>query len=91
MRYRNISLQNFWDWLFKLSRRWGLMTYEQDWMTAQFLGVTPLLQNISLGKTWLNVLGKAAEKNGLTIQYCMSTPRCAMQSLEIPAVTQVRK
>ena len=35
-------------------------------------------------------MGSAAEKNGLTIQYCMPYIRHVLQSLEISAVTQAR-
>ena len=83
-------MQTFWDWLFKLSKRWGLIVYEQDYMTAQFLGLNAFKENITAARTWLNLMGKAALKNGVAIQYCMATSRCSMQSLENSAVTQVR-
>ena len=35
-------------------------------------------------------MGNAAQNLGLTIQYCMSWTRHALQSVEIPAVTQIR-
>ena len=35
-------------------------------------------------------MGEAAYRHGLTVQYCMPFPRHALQSLELPAVTQVR-
>ena len=44
----------------------------------------------SEGREWLLQMGRAAEKNNLTVQYCMAYPRHAMQSVEIPAVTQIR-
>ena len=47
------------------------------------------LSTVDVAKTWLLQMGQAARANGLTILYCMSSPRHAMQSLEIPVVTQV--
>ena len=47
------------------------------------------LSTVDVAKTWLLQMGQAARANGLTIQYCTSSPRHAMQSLEIPVVTQV--
>lgn len=35
-------------------------------------------------------MGQAAQRYGLTIQYCMPYPRHLLQSLEVPAVTQTR-
>jgi hypothetical protein len=35
-------------------------------------------------------MGLGAAENDLTLQYCMSPPRHALQSLEIPVVTQVK-
>lgn len=83
--------QEFWnDLLYNASSRWGLKTYEQDWLNHQTLDFTPLLTNLSLGRRWLMDMGRAAKSNGLTVQYCMSLSRHIMQSLEIDAVTQAR-
>jgi len=48
------------------------------------------MTNITLGKTWLKQMGRAALANNITLQYCMSLPRHVLQSLEIDAVTQIR-
>lgn len=80
----------FWDDLFANSTKWGLRTYEQDWMDAQTLEYRPLMTNITLGKTWLKQMADAALKHGITIQYCMSLSRHILQSLENTAVTQAR-
>ncbi len=45
--------------------------------------------NVSLGRLWLHQMGTGSMKSGVTIQYCMATPRHALTSLEIPAVTNV--
>ena len=47
------------------------------------------VSDISLGREWLRQMGEGARKNGMCIQYCMSPSRHAMQSLEVPVVTQV--
>ena len=61
----------------------------QDWLDREFRGMNATLSTVDVAKTWLLQMGQAARANGLTIQYCMSNPRHAMQSLEIPVVTQV--
>ena len=46
-------------------------------------------RDVHVAENWLNQMGLGAEKNGITIQYCMSLSRHILQSLAIPAVTQV--
>ncbi|XP_078674668.1 uncharacterized protein LOC144912809 [Branchiostoma floridae x Branchiostoma belcheri] len=80
----------FWDDLFTQSREWGLIVYEQDWLDVEFKGLQATLSSISLGKQWLMQFGQAASSHDLNIQYCMANPRHALQSVQIPAVTQAR-
>ena len=47
------------------------------------------VQDVHVGRNWLINMGMGAWKNGLNIQYCMSPSRAALQSLEVPVVTQV--
>ena len=82
--------QDFWDFLMESSRKWGLYTYEQDWLDTEYDNMGLLTSNATLARTWLLQMGAAAAKNGLTIQYCMSHCRHMLQSVEIPAVTQAR-
>jgi hypothetical protein len=60
--------QAFWDDLMESSRKWGLYTYEQDWLDREFDDVKQLTTNASLARTWLMQMGTAAAKHGLTIQ-----------------------
>lgn len=82
--------QQFWNDLFYNSSRWGLLTYEQDWLNHQTLDFTPLLTDTDLGKRWLHQMGSSAQKFNMTVQYCMSLSRHVLQSVEIQSVTQVR-
>ncbi|CAF4831166.1 unnamed protein product [Rotaria sp. Silwood1] len=68
----------------------GLIMYEQDWLHAQTSKFIPLRTDINLGEQWLISMVKGAEKAGITIQYCSSYPRHALQALEIPRVTHAR-
>ncbi|WAR30672.1 hypothetical protein MAR_033214 [Mya arenaria] len=47
-----------------------------------------LQTSLTLGRDWLMQMGQAAAENNITIQYCMAMARHALQSLEIPVVTQ---
>lgn len=60
--------QAFWDDLLGNKESWGLRVYEQDWLFNEFYEyVSPMLEDVSLGRTWLLQMGSAAEKHGLTI------------------------
>lgn len=54
--------------------RWGLTVYEQDWLDIAFNFMDALHSDINLGREWLLQMGRAADKNGISIQYCMSMP-----------------
>eukprot|EP01064_Diplonema_japonicum_P018967 TRINITY_DN2766_c0_g1_i1.p1 TRINITY_DN2766_c0_g1~~TRINITY_DN2766_c0_g1_i1.p1 ORF type:complete len:748 (+),score=157.49 TRINITY_DN2766_c0_g1_i1:51-2294(+) len=82
--------QDFWDFLMERSKAWGLTTYEQDWLYNEFNSVPYLQRSATMARDWLLQMGSAAEKNGLTIQYCMPYTRHVLQSVEVPVVTQVR-
>jgi hypothetical protein len=84
--------QAFWDYLLgSNTSSWGLRVYEQDWLFNEFYEyVGAMLESVSLGRTWLLQMGRAATKNDLTIQYCMPYTRHLMQSLEVASVTQAR-
>ncbi|XP_046547807.1 uncharacterized protein LOC124257721 [Haliotis rubra] len=82
--------QSFWNDLLKTAKGWGLILYEQDWLNAQLIGLQALQDDLTLGQRWLEQMGKGALKNNVTIQYCMSLPREALQSLMVPTVTQAR-
>jgi hypothetical protein len=87
--------QSFWDFLLGApTAAWGLRVYEQDWLWNLFgqesRRVWPLLESVSLGRSWLMQMGQAASKSGVTVQYCMPHMRQILQSLEVAAVTQVR-
>ncbi|CAF3624881.1 unnamed protein product [Rotaria sp. Silwood1] len=86
-----ISNDSFWIDLFgEASQNWGLILYEQDWLNVQTIDFIPTRTDIHLGQRWLTSMSKAAEHIGVNIQYCMSLPRHALQTLEIPRVAQAR-
>ena len=82
--------QEFWDWLLSDASKWGLRTYEQDWLYNEFSEMNYTLSSPTAARQWLIQMGTAAEKQGLTVQYCMSWSRHILQSVELQAVTQAR-
>jgi hypothetical protein len=78
-----VSNDSFWlDLLGNAHREWGLILYEQDWMNAQTINVTPLLADIHLGHRWLTSMSAAADQVGVNIQYCISLPRHALHIMQ---------
>ena len=82
--------QRFWDDLIGNATKWGLHTYEQDWLFNEYEALNCTLESPTLARDWLMQMGRGAAKHGITIQYCMSWPRHIMQSVEIQQVTQAR-
>ena len=58
-------------------------------MNVEFDDMDATTQDVHVGRNWLINMGMGAWKNGIYIQYCMSPSRAALQSLEIPVVSQV--
>lgn len=48
--------------------------YEQDWLNVVMEGMFTIQQDPQLGRKWLLQMGRAADKVGLAVQYCMSLP-----------------
>ena len=52
--------------------------------------MSELLINVTLGRRWLLEMGAGADAAGVSVQLCMSYPRHALQSVEMPTATQIR-
>ncbi|CAF1041432.1 unnamed protein product [Rotaria sordida] len=78
------------DLLSEAAHDCGLIMYEQDWLHVQSSKFIPLLTDIDLDRQWLMSTSEGADKVNITIQYCSSFPRYALQTLEISRVTQAR-
>ena len=65
------------------------LLFFQDWLNKQTDWSRALLSDLFLGRRWLMQMGGAAEKFGISIQYCTSYSRHILQSVVIPSVTQV--
>lgn len=81
--------ERFWTDLMIESKKWGLRVYEQDWLNKQFDEMHFTTRNVGVARKWLLQMGRGANKAGINIQYCMSPSRAALQSVEIPIVSQV--
>ncbi|HME54002.1 MAG TPA: hypothetical protein VKM55_17380 [Candidatus Lokiarchaeia archaeon] len=82
--------QDFWDDLFKDARDWGLRCYLQDWMSYQYNSIDKMKSSVDFADAWAMNMGKAAEKHGMTMQYCMAPSSFMMQAVKLPSVMQTR-
>ena len=62
----------------------------QDWLITVFRGVDAAQSNITAADMWLGAMNEAAQNLGLTIQYCMATPRFILKSTQMLSVTNAR-
>ncbi|MEX2682812.1 MAG: hypothetical protein Q6373_014575 [Candidatus Sigynarchaeota archaeon] len=82
--------QDFWDDLFKASREWGLRCYLQDWLNYQYENIHPMKHDFDFAENWTTNMARGAEKQGMTIQYCMAPSSFIMQAVKLPNVLQAR-
>jgi len=82
--------EEFWNFIMEYGQQWGLTLYEQDWLWVQFLGMEATTRSVDAAQQWLDELTHAALTHNVTVQYCMSLPRHAIQTAMAPAVTQIR-
>lgn len=64
----------------------GVLTYEQDWLSAQ----AQSLNNLQDPNAWMSAMANAANQYGLTLQYCMPDPHHLLQSTLYSAVVTSR-
>jgi len=72
------------------ARRWGLETYEQDFLTHAYSANYRLRSEAGVAERWLDAMAAGARANGATVQYCMALPRHVLQSTRYAEVTHAR-
>ena len=82
--------QDFWDDLFKEAKEWGLSCYLQDWLSYQYDEIDIMKTNHDFADKWTTNMARAAEKQGITLQYCMAPSSFMMQAVKLSNVMQAR-
>ena len=70
--------------------RWGMIMYEQDWLSYTFTNLNATQRNFTAAARWLDALGGAAADLNVTVQFCMALASMALHSTTLPAVTNAR-
>ncbi len=72
------------------ARRWGAVTYEQDWMFIIWFGVRQLRAVADRTRAWQHGLDRAARENDLSLLWCMSIPPDFALATELEGVGAIR-
>ena len=68
----------------------GVVVYEQDWLDRIYDNSPDLVNRIGVADAFTDNMAKAAEKNGLDLQYCMGLPKHFLQGVQYPNLTTIR-
>nr|MDO8110843.1 hypothetical protein [Candidatus Sigynarchaeota archaeon] len=82
--------EDFWDDLFKDAKDWGLRCYLQDWLSYQYDSIDVMKTTVDFADAWTRNMARGAEKQGMTVQYCMAPSSFMMQAVKLPNVMQAR-
>ncbi len=83
----NVSVDPaYWTQVASYLKSSGVSTYEQDWLSGPALTDFNLLD----GNAFLDNMSVAMAQQGLTMQYCMPTPRHVLQSAKYGNLTTIR-
>ena len=80
----------FWDEIARYLHDNGVICYEQDWLSEIFNNSPELSSTIDQGEAFLGSMAEACKNHGLSMQYCMATPRCFLQGAKFGNLTSIR-
>jgi hypothetical protein len=76
----------YWTTVGSNLRDWGVFGYEQDWLDER----ATASYNIDDQNAFMDNMGLMSDKFGLSMQYCMATPRHFLQSSKYDNLTTIR-
>ena len=81
----------FYKWFMGFGKtRWGMTSFEPDFLRQNSICVPEFLENATAQHTWFNGMASAADSLGLAMQWCMATPSDLLLALDYPSVTNLR-
>ncbi len=69
---------------------WGAVTFEHDWLIEAYLGVRGLREAPGRARAWQEGVDRAANEQGLTLQWCMASPADFFQSVTLDCISSIR-
>jgi hypothetical protein len=80
----------FWDEIATYLHDNGVICYEQDWLNEIFNHSPELSSTIDQGEAFLGSMAESCKNHGLSMQYCMATPRCFLQGAKFDNLASIR-
>ena len=80
----------WWDDVIGKIASWGVVTYEQDWLSAIYKNSPEMQSTVWAGQAFMDNMARACREHGLTMQYCMAQPRHFLQGSEYGNLTTIR-
>jgi hypothetical protein len=68
----------------------GVSCYEQDWLDPIFANSPEMSTTLGIADEFTDGMANAAKARGMTLQYCMATPRFFLQGVKYPNLTTIR-
>lgn len=68
----------------------GVVCYEQDWLDQIYLNSPDMASNPGLGDAFTAGMAAASRSDGLSMHYCMGSPRFFLQGLNYSNLTTIR-
>ncbi|HEY3782571.1 MAG TPA: hypothetical protein VGL56_15925 [Fimbriimonadaceae bacterium] len=80
----------FWNEIASYLSNSGVKCYEQDWLDRIYDNSPEMATDESIGNAFTGGMAKACGNKGLTMQYCMATPRFMLNGVKYPNLTTIR-
>lgn len=80
----------YWEDVADYLSKSGVTCYEQDWLENIYRESPELPGVVGVADAFIDSMGNAFRKRGMTMQYCMATPRFYLQALKHPNLTTIR-
>jgi len=81
---------NWWKDTVGYLKNSGVVCYEQDWLDEIYLNSPEMASTVGIGDAFTDGMADACSRAGLSMQYCMGTPRFFLQGLKYSNLTTIR-
>jgi hypothetical protein len=80
----------WWNDICDYLKQAGVITYEQDWLNEIYAFSPEFSTTTWAGDAFTDNMARATREHGMSMQYCMTTPRYVMQGSKYANLTTVR-
>ena len=80
----------WWDHIVDYLCAGGVACYEQDWLSSIYESSPEMATKAGIADAFADEMANACRKRGLSMQYCMATPRFFLQGVKYGNLTTIR-